>query len=212
MKHSLVNRALATIAGVMIISLGIAWMRFSSFGTDPFVTMNIGIAQFLALPFGTVQMVMNLLFLLFMLRFSKRSIHLGTALGIFLVGYLSDFVLSLLTLLPLNIYIRVLAMCIGLLCCTLGVAIYMRADLGISPYDAAAKIIEEQSKTKLKYREIRVLTDLGCVCVGFLLGAPIGMGTVLTAFFTGPLINFFGEKIEQITSAKKSVPVTEINK
>lgn len=133
MKRSLVNRALATIAGVMIIALGIAWMRFSSFGTDPFVTMNIGIAQFLALPFGTVQMVMNLLFLLFMLRFSKRSIHLGTALGIFLVGYMSDFVLSLLTLLPLNIYIRVLAMCIGLLCCTLGVAIYMRADLGISP-------------------------------------------------------------------------------
>ncbi|MGX7183263.1 YczE/YyaS/YitT family protein [Enterococcus pallens] len=212
MKHNLVNRTFTTITGVMIISVGIAWMRFSSFGTDPFVTMNIGIVQSLSLPFGTIQMIMNLIFLLFMLRFSKRSIHLGTALGIFLVGYLSDFVLSLLTLLPLNMYFRIFAMCIGLLCCTLGVAIYMRADLGISPYDAAAKIIEEQSKTKLKYREIRVLTDLGCVTVGFLLGAPIGIGTVLTAFFTGPLINFFSEKIEQIISIKKNVPVTEINK
>lgn len=184
-------------------------MRFSSFGTDPFVTMNIGLAQFLSLPFGTVQMVMNLVFLVFMLCFSKKSIHLGTALGIFLVGYLSDFVLSLLTLLPFNMYFRILALCIGLLCCTLGVAIYMRADLGIAPYDAAAKIIEEQSKTKLKYREIRVLTDLGCVGAGFLLGAPIGIGTVLTAFFTGPLINFFGEKIEQIVSGKKYLPFVE---
>lgn len=204
MKANLFQRSLTTIFGVLIISIGIAWMRFSNFGTDPFVTMNIGISQFSGIPFGTVQMIANLVFLVFMLKFKKESIHLGTVLGIFAVGYASDFVLTLLNILPISLASRIFALSIGLICCCLGVAIYMRAELGIAPYDAAAMIIEENVQTRFKYREIRVVTDLCCVFVGFLFGASIGIGTILTAFFTGPLINFFGKKLDQFSLMHQS--------
>ena len=38
-------------------------------------------------------------------------------------------------------------------------------------------------------------TDLICVVIGGLLGAAVGIGTVLTAFCMGPVIQFFNDHI-----------------
>ena len=40
-----------------------------------------------------------------------------------------------------------------------------------------------------------ILTDFICVLTGGLLGAKVGIGTVLTAFCMGPIIQFFNEKV-----------------
>ena len=52
-----------------------------------------------------------------------------------------------------------------------------------------------EEKTKLKYRWCRVATDLVCTVAAFLLGGPIGIGTVVTAFFMGPVISFCDNSI-----------------
>ncbi|MGG5371905.1 YczE/YyaS/YitT family protein [Enterococcus sp. AZ196] len=195
-KYDVLVRPAITVLGVCLISFGIAWMRFSQFGTDPFVTMNIGISHFLSLEFGFIQMIANIALLAVMLRFSPKLIHLGTVLGIFLVGYLSDFLLKVVSLLPENYGMRIIAMLLGLVLCCFGVAVYMSADLGIAPYDALGMVLEKKIKRRFKYREIRIFTDVCCVIAGFSLGAPVGMGTVLTAFFTGPLINYFKKTVD----------------
>lgn len=177
-------------------------MRFSQLGTDPFVTMNIGISQFLGVEFGFIQMLSNLVLLVVMWKATPKFIHLGTALGIFIVGYLSDFLLTFLTGLPENYEWRLFAMGIGLILCCFGVGVYMSADLGISPYDALGMILEKQMKGRVKYKEIRIATDLCCVVLGFTLGAPVGLGTLLTAFFTGPLIAFFKKGIDTFLNTK----------
>ena len=81
----------------------------------------------------------------------------------------------------------------------------MTADLGVSTYDAVALIICNTWK-KGKFQYVRIVTDLICVAVGsalFILsgGKPsdiptiAGIGTIITAFFMGPLIEFFNVKI-----------------
>ena len=45
------------------------------------------------------------------------------------------------------------------------------------------------------FRVVRIATDFICVLTGGLLGATVGIGTVLTAFCMGPVIQFFNEKI-----------------
>ena len=49
-------------------------------------------------------------------------------------------------------------------------------------------------KTPIPFQYLRVGTDLICVLTGFLLGQTIGIGTVLTAFFMGPVIAFFNSQ------------------
>ena len=78
----------------------------------------------------------------------------------------------------------------------------MSADLGISPYDALGMVLEREMRGKFKYKEIRIVTDLCCVVTGFTLGAPIGLGTLLTAFFTGPLIAYFKKGIDSFLNTK----------
>ena len=45
------------------------------------------------------------------------------------------------------------------------------------------------------FRVVRITTDFICVLTGGLLGAKVGIGTVLTAFCMGPIIQFFNEKV-----------------
>ncbi|MFZ2787577.1 MAG: hypothetical protein WAZ69_09555, partial [Trichococcus flocculiformis] len=59
-KSNILFRGGITFLGTSLISCGIAWMRFSGMGTDPFVTMNIGISESIGMDFGTIQMLANI--------------------------------------------------------------------------------------------------------------------------------------------------------
>lgn len=82
-----------------------------------------------------------------------------------------------------------------------GSALYFNADLGVSTYDAVSLVISEKQK-KVSFKVCRILSDLICVSLGVLMcklahmswgevGAVVGIGTIITAFFMGPLISFF---------------------
>ena len=45
------------------------------------------------------------------------------------------------------------------------------------------------------FRFIRIVSDLICTLIGFLLGLMPGIGTVITALFMGPLITFFRQHL-----------------
>lgn len=94
---------------------------------------------------------------------------------------------------------------IGIVIICFGSAFYMTANLGVSTYDAIAMVITNTWKIG-KFQYVRICTDLVCVLAGavlFLLAGGtiaqiptiIGVGTIITAFFMGPLIEFFNVKI-----------------
>jgi len=74
-----------------------------------------------------------------------------------------------------------------------GSSLYFIADMGVSTYDAVALIMSEKKIARFQY--CRIGTDIICTAVGFSLGAIVGVGTVFTAFFMGPIIAFFNKKI-----------------
>ena len=99
------------------------------------------------------------------------------------------------------IWVRVLCLVVGVVIICFGSAFYMTADLGVSTYDAVALIIVNTWK-RGKFQYVRIITDVICVLLGVALflisgGAArdiitiAGVGTIITAFFMGPLIEFF---------------------
>ncbi len=93
----------------------------------------------------------------------------------------------------------------GVIICAISVGIFKIAALGVSTYDAVALIICNTWK-KGRFLYVRIITDLVCVLTGtvlFLLsgGKPLaiptiaGIGTIITAFFMGPLIEFFNVRV-----------------
>ena len=96
---------------------------------------------------------------------------------------------------------RIVCLIIGIVVICFGSALYMTADLGVSTYDSVAITMAHKWKWG-KFQYIRIATDLVCVILGtavFLIGGGkweqvpeiVGIGTIVTAFFMGPLIEFF---------------------
>ena len=175
----------------------------------PDYTMLIsrGLDAVIPIHFGTLYVIANLLLLAFALAFDRRKIGLATLINLFLLGYIAEFSQSCMArLVPspaLGVRFLILALAVVIMC--LASAFYFTADLGVSTYDAVALIWSEK-QSRIPFSVCRVITDLVCVLAGVALclaagfslrriTGEVGIGTIITAFFMGPLIQFFNIRI-----------------
>jgi len=178
-------------------------MRYADFGIDPYMCfmngLHLAIFKKLGLTFGTTVAVASSSLLLIVLVFDKSKIGLGTVAAIMLTGYVSDLGVFLCNLILIEgtalFILRVGMMVLGIVFVAIGSGMYFNTHVGVSPYDAIGLIISERIGNQNMYRWIRIGTDLICVGIGFLMGNIPGVGTIIMAFFTGPLFAFFRNRI-----------------
>lgn len=99
------KRVLMTIVGVTVGGFSVGMFSFSAFGTDPFQVLAHGIWYQTNLDFGTLYMIVNLIMLVAVFFVDKRKIGIGTAINIFLLGYVVSFSTKLfMTWMPIPRY------------------------------------------------------------------------------------------------------------
>ena len=196
-----------SLTGVIISGISVGAFKFSAFGVDPFQSFMSGAAALIPVAFGTLYMLVNIGLLLFSLLADRSRIGIATFINLFLLGYIVDFSHGLIQhfFQAPGIPGRCVFFLIGFVALCFGSSLYMTADLGVSTYDAVAIVLS--GKWKLgQFQYVRICTDLVCVALGvglFLLSggslaqipAIAGIGTVITAFFMGPLIQFFCDRV-----------------
>ena len=117
----------------------------------------------------------------------------------YVVQYSHEFLLKQFP--DLQVGGRIVFLLLGIVIMCFASSFYFVADLGVSTYDAVALVITQTWKIG-KFRYVRIICDLVCVILGAVLylisggkiagiTAIIGIGTIITAFFMGPLIEFF---------------------
>lgn len=202
-------RAAFMLLGILLIGICVTCYRLSEFGVDPFSGMNLGISGFIGWSFGNWQLVANILILVVVFFTVRHLIGPGTVINMVGVGYTADFlcwvVLDVLKV-EMTLPLRILALCLGTLFASLGVALYMIADMGLAPYDSVALIIEKLTKGKVPFQFARVASDITVIVIGvaFCLAAGnnvwliVGIGTIANALLNGPLIQFFRKRIEKV--------------
>lgn len=194
--HNIVWRTIMSFVGIAILSLGTAFLRGGQVGLDPFTATNTGISGHLGLGLGIYQLMANALIFIFILVLDRHKIGIGTLLNMVLVGFEVQWFITLYQRVfgtHVNAIIVISDLIIGLLLFTLGASMYMGADLGVAPYDAIAPILSD--RLHAKYRTVRIAQDVLFMVAGFLVGGPVGLGTVIVAFFTGPLITFWDRHV-----------------
>ena len=217
MKHIKARRILMSVTGVLLGAVSVAIFKMAAFGVDPFQSFMSGIDRLIPISFGTLYVIVNAVLLTFSLIFDRHYIGIATFINLFLLGYVTEYSYKFLAwLIPEpNFILRVIFLIIGIVIICIGASIYITADLGVSTYDAVALIMANKWKIG-KFKFIRVCTDLCCVVLGiamFLIAggelkaipAIAGAGTIITAFFMGPLIEFFCTHIaEKMLGAENS--------
>lgn len=196
-KKEMTRRIVMCVVGVLLAGFAVSMFDFSAFGMDPFQVFAHGLWNLTPVSFGTAYVFINGALLVFMLIFNRHMIGLGTLINMFLLGYVVDFFAAIWksTFPQAGIGTRALFLVLGLVVLCLSSSLYFVADLGVSTYDWIALTISE--RRHLPFRAVRVTSDLICVAIGFVLHAVIGVGTIVTAFFMGPAIDFFNNTISR---------------
>lgn len=206
-------RLLFSMLGVILIGVAIAFLRIADLGTDPFSTLNLGIHSLTGIRFGTLNILSNLVGLIIVFFTARRFIGLGTVFSILLVGNISDWVLAFFQSQfgdVSSFWLRLLMAVIGIVVVSMGASLYIAADLGVSPVDALPIIIEEKSNGKISFRVARVTLDVLYTVLGFSFGATVGISTIITSFFLGPLMHFFRTRFQRAFDRIKA-PSSTIN-
>lgn len=201
------KRILMSVAGVVVCAVSVGIFKIAAMGVDPFQSLMAGLDRLIPISFGTLYVIVNLILLAFSLIFDRHLIGIATFINLFLLGYITEWTYAFLQTVIVNpsVVVRLLCLLAGIVIICFGSALYMTADLGVSTYDAVAIVMS--SKWRMgKFKYIRVFTDFVCVILGvalYLLADGTlrtvpeiaGIGTIVTAFFMGPLIDFFNRKI-----------------
>ena len=204
-----------SLLGVVICAISVGIFKIAALGVDPFQSFMAGLDAIVPIKFGTLYMITNAIMLLFALIFDRHYIGIATFINLFLLGYITQFTYEFLQTIIVSpsMLVRIICLIIAIVIICLGSAFYMTADLGVSTYDSIALIIVNTWKIG-KFQYVRVITDLVCVITGTILfllsGEPffkvltiVGVGTIITAFFMGPLIEFFNVRVARPFLNKK---------
>ena len=189
------KRLIMCITGVFLSGVAAGIFGFTAFGMDPFQVFAHGLWGLTPLSYGTFYVILNGILLAFMFFFNRRMIGLGTIINLFLLGYVveyTDLILGRVFPSP-SVLLRIVLMIFALVLSSLAASLYFVAEMGVSAYDWIALTISD--KKRWAFRVVRIATDFICVLTGGLLGATVGIGTVLTAFCMGPIIQFFNENV-----------------
>jgi uncharacterized membrane protein YczE len=206
-KKNLKRRIAMSLCGVIICAVSVGIFKIAALGVDPFQSFMAGLDAIVPIGFGTLYVIKNAVLLVFALVLDRHYIGIATFINLFLLGYITQFTYEALqkAMPDPSITVRIICLVVGVVVICFGSALYMTADLGVSTYDAIALIICNTWK-KGKFQYVRIITDLVCVILGvvlFLMAGGLfsqiptiaGIGTIITAFFMGPLIEFFNVHI-----------------
>lgn len=211
-QHNMIKRCVLSALSIIIMGFGISLFSVSGFGVDPFTSMNMNIASTLGIGYGTYQLIVNIFIIVFVVIFAHRGlIGLGTIFNMVGVGYSCELFESIIR--PLlsdyaeNLAVRICLLAAGIVVLCFSCSLFFTSNVGVGPYDSLGFMLSQ--KLNIQYKWIRVFTDLAVILIGLFVSGGltavmngnisavrnIGIGTIITAFMMGPLVNFFSKHV-----------------
>jgi uncharacterized membrane protein YczE len=195
------RRLLIFTAGILILTFGIALTIRSNLGTTPFDAVLVGLYRTVGLTVGSWEIVLGLIMVLgnaAVQRVRPEYLAMFTAL---VTGMGIDFWLfTLSNLHPGNIFMQILCLLTGLLFAGFGIALYLQADYAPNPMDRSMLVIHD--RTRLNIAQARTIISIVLVVFAFFLQGPIGIGTIIAAFFHGMIIKCSMKYIKDFAKRK----------
>lgn len=191
-KKDLITKIFFLILGLIHIGVGASLFVLSNVGSDPFNVFMQGISNHTILTIGMANSIVSFIWFVIIFFVSRKYIRLGTIFAVFILGPITDlamFIFSPIINNQLPLSIRIVIMLVGCNIIALGVAVVYNVNLGMVPNDIMSVMIAE--KTKFQFHWVRVTYDVSIITIGYLMGGVFGIGTIICAILTGPLIQLF---------------------
>lgn len=156
---------------------------YADLGMAPWGVLQVGLMKYMFLTFGQVSQVVGLMVLVlgWVLGFPPG---LGTVMNMYFIGYFMDLIMAWgLIPMPRSLTGQLALLMGGIL--VLGAASYMYLNprLGAGPRDGLMMGLVQRLGRPVY--QVRGAIEVTVLVLGYLLGGPVGVGTLITAFTTG---------------------------
>ena len=200
-KSKLPLRIALSGAGVFTMGFGMSVIEKLNFGTDPYTCLNNGLSLHTNISLGTWGLIVSAVIFVFVIIFGAEKIGIGTLFNMVGFGYSIDLFRVIwkyagVELGSLELWARAALLVVMLFVFILAVSLYLAADLGCAPYDAAPEMIAK--KTKIRFTFVRIAWDMCAVAGGFLLGSAVGVTTLVCALGVGPAASAVKKAVDKV--------------
>ena len=180
----IVQQWLQIVLGLLVFSFGVHLTIYANIGLAPWDCLGMGIARHTPLNYGLAMTVLSLLILGIDLLL-KEKIGYGTVIDALLTG---NFVQMFNDLNPFeenhNVLLGVGLMLVGFVFMALGMYIYMKGEQCCGPRDSLLVGIGKRLP-RIPIGIVEILLWAAVLLAGWLLGGPVGIGTLISTFGAG---------------------------
>ncbi len=189
-------------SGFFLFGLAITLMIRGNLGTSAWAVLEVALAQKLHISIGTMTVVMGFMVLSGAL-IMREKLGWGTLANILSIGPWEDMWLSIIPSVKGNLLLQTGMMLFAIFLMGLASAIYIGVDAGAGPRDSMMLAIKRT--TGISIRAARAIIEVTVVTIGWLLGGPAGIGTLVFALLVGPAVQW-GFKIFHVQPHKPIEP------
>lgn len=196
-RRAWIWRSLFYFGGLWFLSLGTAFTIQAYLGVAPWDVLSVALAKVTSLSVGVCNALVGGIILGVTYFLNPKRLQWGTFMNLLLVSVFLDFIFHL-RLIPQadQLWEKWLWLLIGIIVLTLGQGLYIAAEFGSGPRDGLTLELSEQSGMSI--RVIRTLLEVTALSIGWLLGGPVSIGTLVISLSTGPFLQFFLKISQQI--------------
>ncbi|MGY5238304.1 YczE/YyaS/YitT family protein [Clostridium tertium] len=199
------KRILVFISGMVILTLGAALTIKADLGAGSWDSVNVGLRDKFGLSIGTFAFIIGVFMTIIAGILRKGKFNFYTLITAFGLGYLTDFWMFILNIIPIseNIYIRYLYFVLGIIVLSTGLGIYLIPNLAPNSLDDCMMAFME--RFNLSVGVSKIISDMIGIIIALSLSGPIGFGTIILTLVIGPLTNLSYNKFSKILLDNKIV-------
>jgi uncharacterized protein len=170
------------ITGLLLFGLAIALMIRSEIGLGPWDAFHVGISRLTPLSVGLASIVTGVVIVIATLTIGIRP-GTGTVANMVVIGVAIDLFLPSIPPAPsfaagLATYLAAIVLC------GFATGLYISAQMGHGPRDGL--MIGLATRTRMSVGWIRTFIEISVLAAGWLMGGPVGIGTLIFAVCIGP--------------------------
>jgi len=184
MRKTIILEWIRIIIGLFIFSFGVHLTIFANIGLAPWDCLGMGLSHHLPLNYGLCMTLVAVTILLIDILL-KEKIGYGTIIDALFTGNFVQFFNSVNPF-PLNkgLAAGIAIMLAGFVFMALGMAVYMKCAQCCGPRDSLLVGLGKRMP-RLPIGLVEVLLWAFVLLAGWLLGGPVGIGTVISTFGAG---------------------------
>ncbi len=171
--------------GFVLFAIAIDIMVQADLGTSPWVVLEKALTLHFPITLGLATIVVAVVITLIDVLL-RQPLGWGTIANMLSIGLWVDWLKPFIPAAPPGWWIRIPYLLLGTLIMGFATAVYVGVNAGAGPRDSLMLAISRIAKVSV--RVARTLIEVAVVLVGWLLGGPVGIGTLIFALAIGPAV------------------------